>query len=332
MLAGVADPVTIAPWAAWPSALLVTAALLLAAAGKRAAAGLLVVPLGFILIIPPLHAGVHRYLVTREKLTVVFSDVGQGDSILVRTPEGRHLLVDAGPGPGDRLAHWLGTWTRRIDLLVITHGHGDHYGGAAALLREGVDVASLWVNPQGLEERDDPGYVALIESFEKRGAKLTVGPPCGHSSLGSLHIRVLAPCNPEGYDYLLDWNNNSIVLHLAYGKAGFLLTGDIEEEGESRLAHLAGLEAEVIKVPHHGSPGSSSGIITSWPGAKIAVVTAGLGNPFGFPHPRVLSDFEKAGARVLRVDRDGAAVMITDGSFLSVMDYRWKEKMRLKLP
>jgi competence protein ComEC len=327
-------PVEVAPLEGTAAASLLCVSFFLFSA-KKIRAGLLVAALSIPLLLgPQAWLRARNWFLTRNRLTAVFADVGQGDAVLVRTPDGRHILVDAGPPPGKGLQELLKAWASSgIDLFVVTHGHKDHYGGAEALLDGKIKVKELWVNPQGLEEELDPDYAGMIDELRGSGTRVVVGPRCAAPRrFGEVALQVLSPCEPEGYDPLLDWNNNSIVLHLRYGEAGFLMTGDLEFDGEDKIARWRETKkAAVIKVPHHGSAGASGPVITGWPGLKLAVISAGQGNKYGFPHGRVLEDYWSTGTEVLRVDRDGAWMVITDGRTLTVRDYKWKQTASLEL-
>ncbi|MFH1438275.1 MAG: DNA internalization-related competence protein ComEC/Rec2 [Pseudomonadota bacterium] len=326
-------PLQVLPAAGMAAGVFFAACVVLLGAGKKRASAVLFAAALMAIFIPAGFEEARRHFLTRDRMTVIFAEVGQGDGALIRTPGGRHVLIDSGPpdGNGD-FTRFVKKWTGgRLALLVITHGHTDHYGGAQALLDAGIDVKQLWVSPQGFEERQDKAYIRLVESFGSRGTQIVKGPPCGRAvDVGGVALSVISPCEPDGYDYLMDWNNNSIVIHARYGRAGFLFTGDIEREGEARLAAGPRPPAQVIKIPHHGSAGSSGSVITGWPGALLGVATAGADNTFGFPHARVLKDLGEAGVDVLRVDRDGAWIAATDGSSILVRDYRWNERLELQ--
>jgi competence protein ComEC len=246
----------------------------------------------------------------RLELTVL--DVGQGDCLVVRSPAGRTMLVDSGGSFEGRLAigeRVLGPylWFERIhglDLLLLTHAHPDHVGGAPFLLKN-FAVAEVW---EGLAPRHDRGYETLDQTlraalvarravvrgnvFDWDGARVAVLGPRGHS--------------PPPFTQ----NDDSVVLKLTLGRVSLLLAGDVEASGEVGLAPGA---AQVLKVAHHGSRTSSGARLLAEVRPRVAIVSAGKANPFGHPHPELVERLGQAGAWLLRTDRDGAIKISTDG-------------------
>lgn len=271
--------------------------------------------------------GAEAALVAREQprsgLRVSFVDVGQGDAALIDLPDGRLALVDTGQGgrhPAVRELQGLLAARRRgrIDLVVITHGHPDHYGGLAALLSE-VTIGELWLNGQLLVEERDGAMTSLASDALARGVKLRFVPDlCGATHpFGQARIEVLWPC--PRYDPELDLNDNSIAIRVTFGRRSFLLTGDIEIEAERRLVEAGRVPpSDVLKVAHHGSKTSTSAGFVSAARPSIAVISSGAGNRYGHPSPEVLSRLQRAGAWVLRTDMHGGVTVQTDGERLLV--------------
>jgi competence protein ComEC len=247
---------------------------------------------------------------------VTLLDVGQGDAIVVRSPGGRVMVVDAGNGGARRsddgarvVAPYL--WSlgvRRLDRIVLSHAHPDHTGGAAFLLAA-FAVGEVWEGPA---PRSDPSYAALDRSLRSAGvARRTVGAGLVESWDG-VRLDVIGPQRPGRAPWRTR-NDDSLVLLLRFGSVGILLPGDVEAAGEARLPAR---RAQVLKVPHHGSRTSATPGLLAGCAPRLALVSAGQGNPFGHPHPEVLERCRSQGSLVARTDREGALESVTDGTRL----------------
>lgn len=274
-----------------------------------------------------LWIGADRALIAREQprdlLRVSFIDVGQGDATLIDFPNGQLALVDTGQGgrhpAGRELRGLLAARRRsRIDLLVITHGHPDHYGGLPQLVDE-IAIGELWLNGQLLTEEEDGAMARLVSSAIARGTRVRFAPElCGGTPrFGGAELEVLWPC--PRYDAALGLNDNSIALRLAFGRRAFLLTGDLERDSERLLVSAGRVEpVDVLKVAHHGSRTSTSPAFLSAARPSLAVISSGAGNRYGHPSPQVVARLRAAGAQVLRTDVHGGAIISTDGERLDV--------------
>ena len=226
-------------------------------------------------------------------LSVHFLDVGQGDAILVVSPEGAKALIDGGPGTRDAvkaLGRHLSGRDRDLDLVVLTHPDEDHFGGLPSVLdRYDVDTVAdtrlTSSNPLYLEweravEDEAPGRITAAQ-----GQTIALG--------SSTFLQIL---NPESLVPEESWgiNNASVVIRLAHEDVSFLLTGDIEAEAERRLLRSGqDLRSTVLKVPHHGSRSSSTAEFLAAAAPRAAVISAGADNPFGHPHPDVVQRLER---------------------------------------
>jgi len=230
-------------------------------------------------------------------------DVGQGDALLLRG-EGVAVLVDGGGARGRDLAGQVllpalaARGIGRLDLVVLSHFDDDHCRGLAELASF-VPFDEIWIprgaapTPCSMELTSAPTAVVRgVAAGERR-------------TLGGLRLEVLhpEPGTPRGPD-----NRLSLVLRVAAAGRTALLTGDLDGEGERALARRLGTElrCDLLKVAHHGSGGSTTGELLAAARPRLAIVSAGIRNPYGHPSAAALDRLERSGARVLRTDRDGA--------------------------
>ncbi len=263
-----------------------------------------------------------------KSLTLTFLDVGQGDCILVEFPGRKKMLIDGGGVPDDSfdvgenvVSPFL--WSKgikRIDYLVLTHGHPDHMNGLKAVARN-FKVGRFWESfspPQSL------GYEELKASLGPFILQERVFRGFSRQE-GSVKMEILHPEEEEPF-IREAVNEESIVLRLSLRETVFLLASDIDVGAESDLIEKdLPLQARILKSPHHGSKSSSSEEFLNKVQPKIVVITAGRGNLYGVPNQEVLDRYRKLGARILRTDEDGAVQITADGQNILI---RTASKMR----
>lgn len=256
-----------------------------------------------------------------DAMLVEAIDVGQGDSLLIVTPDGKTLLVDGGGfggGPhqapqdydiGEEVVS-AALWSRGIrhlDAVALSHAHSDHMGGLPTVLRN-FHPDELWV---GKNPRFD-AYDALINeaaTLHVRVRSFTAGEAFG---FGATRVDVLAPFNtyapgPEPS------NNDSMVLHIAYGEDSVLLEGDAEQPVEQAMLSEAGLKSTLLKVGHHGSVTSSTPEFLAHVTPQAAVISSGVRNRYGHPRQEVLDELQAARVRTFRTDTEGMQCFDLDG-------------------
>ena len=257
-------------------------------------------------------------------MEVTAIDVGQGDSLLVVSPEGQTMLVDAGGPVGGvketaeaQAAFDVGEeivspylWTRRmrrLDVMVLSHAHSDHMGGMAAVMRS-FRPKELWVGV----DTDSAAYRALLAEAAELGVVVRHFRAGDGFGWNGLEVKVLSP----GVAYVNRGepkNDDSLVLRLQYGAASVLLEGDAEAPSERAMLAGGGMApVTLLKVGHHGSRTSTTPEFFAAAHPKDAVVSVGRGNTFGHPRFEVIDRITEAHTRLYRTDEFGLTTFLLD--------------------
>lgn len=267
------------------------------------------------LLLPSLGvAGEHVETLDESTVDVFFFDIGQGDGILVQTADGKNLLIDTGP-PGAReklLQRLMFLNVNELDGLVVTHAHADHMGNALALM-EKMEIRTIF--DSGFAHNTQT-YASFLEAVETRKLRY-VQPRKGMTFNVGKHlvVEVLGPEDPLLRGTRSDPNTNSIILRLVAGETTVLLTGDAEHETEVRLLNIESklLQADILKVAHHGSRYASSTSFLKRVNPKDAVISCSRNNSYGHPAPETLSRLADSNISVFVTATMGDIALRTDG-------------------
>jgi competence protein ComEC len=255
------------------------------------------------------------YVDSRAKVTMI--DVGQGDSFLIELPFRKEIyLIDTGGTISFSNEEWRKRkrpfevggdvvvptlkerGIRKIDRLILTHGHLDHMGGAFALLQI-LPIKKVYYGKGPVEGEIEH---QLLTQLDQQGTKVEfIGEGFAWARAGAT-FQVLSPLGTE-----TSLNNRSIVLYAEIEGVAFLFSGDLEEEGERRLiTRYPNLQIDVLKAGHHGSRTSTTDVFLSHLDPKVILISAGRRNRFGHPHKEVTDRLEARGLLTFRTDLDGA--------------------------
>jgi beta-lactamase superfamily II metal-dependent hydrolase len=243
--------------------------------------------------------------------SVHFIDVGQGDAILVESGD-EDILVDGGRSGTAVLSYLTAQGVPDIDLMVATHPDADHIGGLDDVLAQ-YDVGEIWTNGASATSQTYQGFAAAVaaEGAVERQIRRGYSTQFGGVTLTALH-----PTDPLTGDS----NTNSIVLRLSCGSVNVLLTGDANASSEaSMLADPSvDLDADVLKVGHHGSSTSTTNAFLDAVSPKDAVISVGAGNSYGHPAQDTLNRLAAHGVKVYRTDLNGTVVLTSDCNTYSI--------------
>jgi competence protein ComEC len=276
------------------------------------------------------------------KLTIHFLDVGQGDAALIIFPGGATMLVDGGGEPSfntnanhentetdfkdasfgvgetvvSRFLWSLGL--TRIDYLLVTHAHTDHIGG----LSQVVDNFRVGQAIIGHAPDDNAEFDHFREAVGRQAVPVGMVSAGCRFEIQGVAVEVLWPPVARS-QVITSGNDDSVVLRLCYGAVSALLAGDIEQPSEDALVQSGvALQADVLKVPHHGSRTSSSASFIDAVRPASAVISVGDRSRFGHPHADVLERYLARSAKLYQTGRDGMVTVETDGATIDLRTYK----------
>ena len=260
-------------------------------------------------------AALYTGAIEPDQVNLVFLSVGQGDACLVAFPTGERIMIDTGPFESrDHLVdqlHALGV--ERLDAVYVTHGHADHTGNLLTLVRR-FDVPTVYYGG------NDGDYGNLLQKIRRRGVSCRPLLEGDAFSYGDAALMVMSPLKNRAYD---DLNDACAVLRLTYGATSALFMGDATMQTEEYMLfhyHRAELSADVLKVGHHGSNGSSSLRFLKVVSPALSVISVGRDNEYGHPTAEVLLRLGLVETSVLRTDLVPAVQITLDGREARVVE------------
>ncbi len=268
--------------------------------------------------------GIHSKL-AKNYLEVLVFDVGQGDAILVTTPQEKHILIDAGAwSPGGNsgqqviIPHLNSAGITKLDAVVLSHPHADHIGGIITLL-EDIEIGVIYNSGYQYDSNLYHSYLELAKEKRvkvksvKAGDRIELDPTILMLALG-----------PNGTKHGSDPNQHSVVLNIIYGENEFLFTGDAGEDQEKRIVNKYDelLDIDFLKVGHHGSRTSSEGFFLEYLSPEISVVSLADKNKFRHPHQETIQRLAKSGTNTYFTGRDKALVFKSDGNIITKSEWK----------
>lgn len=245
-------------------------------------------------------------------LEVVALDVGQGDSIFLQSTSGKTMLIDAGESKAfDAIDDFLQLrGVSKLDMVIATHPHSDHIGGMRQIIKK-YDISRFYMPEVA---HTTVTYEKMLAALDDRGVEVRFLNADAYLPWDDdVEISVLSPLKGVEYNDLNDW---SAIIRVKFGDTAILFTGDAEANAERLALNAYGaqaLEADVLKLGHHGSSTSTGNAFLDAVNPRYAIASLGADNDYGHPHQETLQKLKDAGIELFRTDKNGNIRILLTG-------------------
>ena len=264
-------------------------------------------------------------LLTDGKMHLIVCDVGQGDGIIIKSPQGRLIVFDGGPDESivSCLSEYLPFWHNSLDVLILSHPHADHFAGYIPLLNR-YKVEQLWRENLLSDQNVYEVFTSLVRDKKITERVLFLG---DRIQVGEMVVRVVGPSqafiertSPRG-NIGESREFASLILQLTYRDFHALLTGDSQVGGlEEAMQQFNLSDISVLQVPHHGSATGLNEHVVKKLSPNLAFISVGATNRYGHPADAIVSLLQKEGVSVLRTDQKGSIHIVSDGRVTRVVN------------
>ena len=256
-------------------------------------------------------------------LQVHFIDVGQGDAILVKLPNGQNMLVDAGDNHyGNTVVNYIANQgITRLDYVIGTHPHADHIGGLDDVINT-FNIGKVYMPNVTANTKT---YEDVLKAIQNKGLSITrarAGLTLVNTTVNNrnLQVTMIAPVR----DSYSNTNDYSAVIKIVYGSTSFLLTGDAEHVSENDMINSGvNLSASILKVGHHGSSTSTTDAFLNRVNPSVAIISVGTGNRYNHPTQSTIDKLKARNVSIYRTDMNGSVIFTTTGSGWLVNKQAW---------
>jgi competence protein ComEC len=264
-------------------------------------------------------------LLPDNRLSVMMIDIGQGDAFLIKFPDGKTALVDAGNSNiyfdnGERVIYPLlsNLGIDKVNYGFVSHMDADHSGGFYSLIKRGI-IDIVYKPPIDTTDNDDLEFEKMLRDAGIRYAYY----PHGILNTGAARIYSLSDYDDSVFNSM-NRNDRSAVLLLVYDNTSFLFTGDASSKTEKIMSAEYGafLNCDVLKVSHHGSRTGSSEEFLKFVEPEYSLISAGINNRFNHPSAETLERLESVNTKILRTDQSGAVILRSDGEHINIVNWK----------